>query len=83
MHSKQTVKYICERYPSGQSYYYKQEIITHDSWDNIDSIAWSTPRPITKKTFEKRKKDQYRVEIRVKHKLPAEVIRIESYRSQS
>jgi hypothetical protein len=62
MHTKQTVKYICEIFPSGNSYYYKQEIITHECWDNLESLAWSTPRPISRKTFEKRLKEKYRTE---------------------
>ncbi|MFA9556032.1 hypothetical protein ACERII_01810 [Evansella sp. AB-rgal1] len=60
MHSKQTVKYICEQYPSGNCYYFKQEMITSDSWDDITSLQWGRKRPITKKTFEKRKREGFR-----------------------
>ncbi|MCL7747140.1 MULTISPECIES: hypothetical protein [Halalkalibacter] len=74
MHSKQTVKYICESYPSGNDYYYKKELITHDSWENVDSLSWSRARPISKSTFIKRKKEGYKIEYIVVSKPPAEVI---------
>ncbi|WP_096201147.1 hypothetical protein [Bacillus sp. FJAT-45350] len=74
MHTKQTVKYICEKYPSGNCYYYKQEIITHDSWQNIGSLSWSRPRPISKRTFEQRKSEGYMTEIKEINKKPAIVI---------
>lgn len=61
MHSKQTVKYIRERYSSGNCYYFKQEMITHDSWEDISSLQWGRKRPVTKRTFEKRKGEGYRV----------------------
>ncbi len=73
MHTKQTVKYLCEQYPSGNTYYYKQEIITHDCWDNIHSLQWSTPRPISKATFYKRQKEGFKVEIKFIDKSPARV----------
>lgn len=66
MHSKQTVKYICDIYPSGNCYYYKTELITYDRWDNIDSLGWSTPRPISEKTFKKRMDEGYKIEYRKK-----------------
>lgn len=71
MHSKQTVKYVCESYPSGNCYYYKKEVITHDSWEEIESLSWSTPRPISKKTFQQRKKEGYKVEYVKCEKAPA------------
>ncbi|WP_216829495.1 hypothetical protein [Alkalihalobacterium elongatum] len=74
MHTKQTVKYICKQYSSGNCYYYKQEIITHDSWENIKSLTWSAPRPITKETFLKRKKEGFKTEFIVMEKKPAVVI---------
>ncbi|KHF41789.1 hypothetical protein [Halalkalibacter okhensis] len=74
MHSKQTVKYICESYPSGNDYYYKKELITYDSWENIDSLGWSRARPISKSTFLKRKKEGYKIEYISIVKPPAEVI---------
>ncbi|OIJ15981.1 hypothetical protein BKP35_03065 [Anaerobacillus arseniciselenatis] len=74
MHSKQTVKYICEKYPSGNSYYYKQEVITHDNWDNLNSLAWSTPRPISKETFLKQKKAGFKAEVKYINKQPAKVV---------
>ena len=52
MHTKQTVKYICEHHlASGRKRYYKQEIITDSSWRELDSLRWTTPRPITRRTF--------------------------------
>ncbi|WP_257349618.1 hypothetical protein [Pseudalkalibacillus decolorationis] len=73
MHSRHTVIYICEEYPSGNCYYYKRELITHDSWLNIDSIAWSAPRPISKRTFIERKRAGYRTEHRKIHRPPAKI----------
>ncbi|RNA69025.1 hypothetical protein EBO34_03455 [Alteribacter keqinensis] len=61
MHSKQTVRYLCQKYPSGNEYFYKEEIITHDTWDNLDSLEWGRRRPVSKATVEKRKKEGYRV----------------------
>ena len=83
MHSKQTVKYICEIYPSGNKYYYKQEIITHDSWDNLSSLAWSTPRPITEDTFLKGKVNGYKVEERKINKQPAKIILLQRKHHQN
>ncbi|MFC0187734.1 hypothetical protein ACFFJY_05500 [Fictibacillus aquaticus] len=74
MHSRHTVLYICEEYLSGNRYYYKTELITHDSWQNPESIAWSRPRPISKATFIKQKKAGYRTEHRLIKKQPAKVI---------
>ncbi|WP_328017760.1 hypothetical protein [Halalkalibacterium halodurans] len=74
VHTKQTVKYRCERYPSGNKYYYKQEIITHDTWENIESLQWSTPRPITRKTFLAKKQQGYKIEYVDIQKPPAELI---------
>ena len=52
MHTKQTVKYICEHHlASGRKRYYKQEIITDTSWRELDSLRWTKPRPITQRTF--------------------------------
>ena len=76
MHSIQTVKYICEKYPSGNSYYYKREIITHDCWDNLESLAWSAPRPITKETFLKQKQAGYKTEINYINKQPAKIYQL-------
>ncbi|ERN54893.1 hypothetical protein M3689_04095 [Alkalihalophilus marmarensis] len=74
MHTKQTVRYICEIYSSGNEYFYKRELITHDSWDNIDSLSWSALRPISKSTFMKRKKEGYKTEIERVDRPPAKVI---------
>ncbi|TSB46670.1 hypothetical protein [Alkalicoccobacillus porphyridii] len=80
MHSKQTVKYISKSYPSGNTYYYKQELITHDRWDNLDSIAWSAPKPITKRTFERRCKEGFRYEKRHINKKPAKIIELTAFK---
>ncbi|KMK76047.1 hypothetical protein [Alkalihalobacillus pseudalcaliphilus] len=74
MHTKHTVTYICETYLSGNNYYFKKELITFDSWDNPESISWSTPRPISKQTFLKREKEGYKTLYKTNHKKPAEVI---------
>ncbi|KZE67848.1 hypothetical protein AWM68_18160 [Fictibacillus phosphorivorans] len=74
MHSRQTVRYICEEYVSGNCYYYKSEIITHDNWKNLDSLSWSRPRPISKKTFMKQKKAGYKTEHKFIKKEPAVVV---------
>ncbi|WP_100406857.1 hypothetical protein [Bacillus solitudinis] len=74
MHSKNTVKYICECYPSGNKYYYKQELITHDSWNNPKSINWSSPRPISERTYKNRKTEGFKTEVHYSTKLPAIVI---------
>ncbi|WP_368504681.1 hypothetical protein AB3N04_03125 [Alkalihalophilus sp. As8PL] len=74
MHSKQTVKYICKTYPSGNQYFYKSELITHDSWNNIQSLSWSTPRPISKSTFQKREKEGYKIEENFINQRPAQVL---------
>jgi hypothetical protein len=77
VHSKQTVKYICEKYPSGNCYYYKQEIITHDCWENPASLAWSAPRPITKATFMRQKQAGYKAENKYINKQPAKVYQLQ------
>ena len=77
MHSKLTVKYVCEKYPSGNCYYYKQEIITHDSWENLHSLAWSTPRPVTKETFLKQKKAGFKTETNFINKQPAKILQLQ------
>lgn len=74
MHTKQTVRYICEVYQSGNEYFYKQELITHDSWQNPSSIQWSARRPITSRTFKDKEKEGYKT-ITVKiNKPPAEIL---------
>ncbi|ARK29436.1 hypothetical protein [Halalkalibacter krulwichiae] len=74
MHSKQTVKYICKEYPSGNHYFYKTELITHDSWEKIESLMWSALRPISETTFQKRKREGYKVEYIKMKKQPAEIL---------
>jgi len=79
MHSKQTVKYICHIYPSGHIYYFKQEIITHDHWKNLQSLAWSSLRPVSKSTVMKRKREGYQVEKVKIDKPPADIIQLNHY----
>ncbi|WP_166001331.1 hypothetical protein [Bacillus sp. Cs-700] len=74
MHTKHTVRYICERYSSGNCYYYKQELITHDSWQNPTSINWSTKRPISSRTFFAKEREGYKTVNILHHKKPAEVL---------
>lgn len=81
MHSRHTVIYICEEYPSGNCYFYKRELITHDSWMNVDSIAWSAPRPISRRTFMERKRMGYRTEYRKIQRPPAKVYPFPHYRN--
>ncbi|MET3504660.1 hypothetical protein [Halalkalibacter oceani] len=74
MHSKQTVKYICRTYISGNRYYYKMELISHASWEQPESLNWSTPRPISERTFKKREKEGYKVEYINETKQPALIL---------
>jgi len=74
MHSRHTVRYICEVYPSGNRYYYKQELIAPDGWQKPESIMWSRPRPITERTFRKAKKAGYHVVVRHIEKPPADIV---------
>ncbi|PYZ94398.1 hypothetical protein CR194_02370 [Salipaludibacillus keqinensis] len=74
MHSKQTVRYICKKYLSGNCYYFKQEIIAFDSWEDLDSLYWGAERPITEKTFWMRKKQGYKCKIEKIKQSPALVI---------
>ncbi|WP_246596320.1 hypothetical protein [Bacillus alkalicola] len=50
------------------------EMITHDSWEDINSLQWGRKRPITKATFEKRKKEGYRIVEEYIEKYPAKII---------
>ncbi|SER47670.1 hypothetical protein [Salipaludibacillus aurantiacus] len=74
MHSKQTVRYFCEKYPSGNCYYYKQEIITCKSWNEPGSLQWGRKRPVTKQTFMLRKKEGYKCQTVACHKSPAAIL---------
>lgn len=74
MHSKQTVKYICRTYQSGNCYYFKTELITHASWEQLESLSWSAPRPISERTFKKRQKEGYKVEYINETKQPALIL---------
>ncbi|WP_096188515.1 hypothetical protein [Evansella halocellulosilytica] len=74
MHSKQTVKYICEKYPSGNCYFYKQELITMDTWDHPSTIMWGQRRPVSRKTFIKRKNEGYKTIETFINKQPAAVL---------
>ena len=73
---KRTVKYICESYPSGNQYFYKQEVITYQSWENPSSLMWSAPRPITEKTFKIRQNEGFKVEYHQQTKQPAVVFHL-------
>lgn len=83
MHSKQTVRYICKKYISGNSYYFKQEIIACHSWDQPDTLIWGALRPITKKTFMKRKEEGYKYYNYQVKTSPADVIPFPRMRKQS
>ncbi|WP_078597025.1 hypothetical protein [Evansella clarkii] len=74
MHSRQTVKYICETYPSGNKYYYKQEMITNGSWEDISTLQWGTKRPVTERTFRARKEEGYKTQVVYIDKEPAVVL---------
>jgi len=74
MHSKQTVRYYCEKYLSGNQYCYKQEIITSSSWNDPSSLQWGQRRPISKRTFDMRKRQGYQCHIFYSKSPPAEVI---------
>lgn len=74
MHSKQTVRYICEEYPSGRKLYYKTELITMGSWNQIESLYWTRPRPISERTFNKQKKAGFPVEVRQMKNKPADIV---------
>ncbi|WP_280768348.1 hypothetical protein [Salipaludibacillus daqingensis] len=74
MHTKLTVRYFCETYLSGNCYFYKQEMITSSSWDDPTSLQWGRKRPITKSTFEKRKKAGYQYYVEYIKQPPAKVI---------
>lgn len=65
MHTKQTVKYICEHHlASGRKWYYKQEIITDSTWRDLDSLRWSAKREVTRRTFRRAMDAGYPCEIR-------------------
>jgi hypothetical protein len=74
MHSKQTVKYIVEEYPSGRKLFFKQELVTMGSWNNIESLYWTRPRPITERTFQKQKKAGFPTEHRLMKNKPADIV---------
>lgn len=74
MHSKQTVKYICKEYLSGHRYFFKQEIIAVQSWEQPDTLIWGAQRPITEKTFRRRQKEGYKCYTYQMKSSPAKVI---------
>lgn len=49
-YGRKTVRYIEEIGPSG-SRYYRQELVTSRTWRDPSSLYWTTPRPITERTF--------------------------------
>ena len=83
MHSRHTVKYICEVYPSGRKLYYKTELVTMGSWSNPESLYWTRPRPITEQTLEKNKKAGFPVEIRHIKEPSAQVIVFDSLKKDA
>lgn len=74
MHSKQTVRYICEEYTSGRKLFFKQELVTMGSWNHIESLYWTRPRPISERTFNKQKKAGFPVEVRQMKNKPADIV---------
>lgn len=75
MHSKATVFYVCQYYVyTGLKLYYKRELITTDSFRNLDSVYWSRPRPVSERTFKKAQKEGYKCEIARIYTLPGDVI---------
>ncbi|MHB1681564.1 MAG: hypothetical protein ACYCYO_01870 [Bacilli bacterium] len=75
MHTKQTVKYLCEHHlASGRKRYFKQEIITDSNWRELDSLRWSAPRPITQRTFRRAMDAGYPVEIKYLKAQPAQIV---------
>lgn len=76
MHNLKTVIYICEEYPSGNKYYYKKEILTNDTWKNLNSLYWSQKKPITEATFNKQKNKGYNTEYYFIDKPMAQIINL-------
>lgn len=75
MHSKLTVRYYCDKHLlSGNSYYFKEELITFSSWSDPSSLQWGRRRPITKRTYEMRKRQGYQCHIFKIKRPPAKVI---------
>ena len=75
MHTKQTVKYICEHHlTSGRKRYFKSEIITDSSWRELDSLRWSAPRPITQRTFRRAMDAGYACEVKFLKMQPAQIV---------
>lgn len=78
MHSKATVWYICEEYVNaGRKFYWKRELLTTDSYRNLDSVYWSDRRPITRRTFERAQREGYKCDlVRIYHP-PGDIILLE------
>ncbi|WP_174520719.1 hypothetical protein [Alicyclobacillus shizuokensis] len=77
MHSRETVWYICRRYMRGDKAterYYKRELLTSDSYRNLDSLYWSTERPITRRTWRKAQCEGYKCDTYTVYLPPLEVI---------
>jgi len=84
MHSRETVWYIRRRYARGDQtydYYYKRELLTTDTYRNLDSVYWSTERPITKRTFDKVERDGYKCDTYTIHLPPIELIQLPERRA--
>lgn len=81
MHAKTTVRYICEHYiHTGSKYYFKTELLTNDTYKNVESLYWSKPRPITERTFKQAQKNGYPNEIVTIKRRPAMVITLDELR---
>lgn len=81
MHTKSTVKYICKHYViSKNKYYYKQELLTNDSWNNLESLYWSKPRPISERTFLKAKDIGFKCIVEEIKTPPAKIIQFTTER---
>ncbi|MCL6446017.1 MAG: hypothetical protein K6T83_21670 [Alicyclobacillus sp.] len=77
MHSKETVWYICRRTVRGDQVYeryYKRELLTTDSYRNLDSLYWSDERPITRRTWKKAQREGYKCDTYTLYLPPVELI---------
>lgn len=85
MHSRETVVYVRRRYQRGDQrseYYYKRELLTSDSYRNLDSLYWSAERPITRQTYERAAQDGYHCEAFTIYMPPIELIELSERRER-
>lgn len=83
VHNRQTVWYIRRRYVRGDAtydYHYKRELLTTDTYRNLDSVYWSSDKPITKRTFERAQRDGYKCDTYCVYLPPVELIDLEARR---